>query len=183
MGLVDNHHLPVTRAELLHQAATIEGLNHREHVFVAGWIRLPIEQFAKVGVTQHLAECRSRLFKNLALVSDKQQLRLSTALRTHSFVVERRNNRLAGTGGSHQQITGAAMLSLMGQAVEDDLLEWLGLKVEPRSDGDDISSWSASLLLKCPIESRLVVGIVRVIRRKLRIVPERLEVRFGRIEQ
>ena len=82
------------------------------------------KQFAKVGVLEHRAESIHALPENFFPMGHKKQTAgLVRMLFAEAFVVQRRNDCLAGTGGGYDQIAGIAPdLALSLQLIQDLLL-------------------------------------------------------------
>ena len=81
------------------------------------------KQFAKVGVFEHRAESIHALPENFFPMGHKKQTAgLVRMLFAEAFVVQRRNDRLAGTGGGYDQIAGIAPDLALGLQLIQDLL-------------------------------------------------------------
>lgn len=94
---------------LFREALRVEGLDGQEQVVDALRLIAAHKHLTEIGVLEHRAEGIQALFEDLLPVRHKQQAAgLIRVLPAKALIVQRGNDRLAGTGGSHHQIAGIA---------------------------------------------------------------------------
>ena len=94
---------------LFREALGIEVLNGQKQVIDALRLIAAHKHLTEIGVLEHRAEGVQALLEDLLPVRHKQQAAGPIrVLPAKALVVQRRDDRLAGTGGSHHQIAGIA---------------------------------------------------------------------------
>ena len=116
---------------LFREALGIEGLNGQKQVVDALRLIAAHKHLTEIGVLEHRAEGVQALLEDLLPVRHKQQTAGSIRiLLTEALVIQGRDDRLAGTGGSHHQIAGvAADGTLRLQPVQYFLLVGIGVNI------------------------------------------------------
>ena len=94
---------------LFRKALGIEGLNGQKQVVDALRLIAAHKHLTEIGVLEYRAEGVQALLEDLLPVRHKQQAAGSIrVLPAQALIVQRGNDRLAGTSGSHHQIAGVA---------------------------------------------------------------------------
>src|SRR5216684_7638592 len=102
--LVDDHVIPVVGAKALEQATCVEALYGREEMLEPGRVTAAGEELAEGFVAKDMAERVTRLSQELFAVCEEEESRSQRRLTHLPLIVERRDNRLARSGGSHDQV-------------------------------------------------------------------------------
>ena len=180
MALVDHHGVPVIGTAARHQLTGGHAIDGGEQMLEALGLRAADQHLAKGMVAQHLAISPQRLLQDLLAVRHEQQPRPPTGLLAEALVVEGRHHRLAGAGGSDHQVAPPVVIALDLQLVEHFLLIGLGLEVEIGRAHDQLVAGLAPERLAQRLAMRRVGGVIAL---EFAVLPERLEVRAGALEQ
>src|SRR5215204_7328981 len=94
------------------------------------------QQFSKVGLAEHEAECADGLFQYLPAVGDEQYTSLAVRAQVEPLEIKSRNHRLACPCGCNNKVLPSIMnASLDGQRIKNTLLKGVRRHVhQHRSD-------------------------------------------------
>ena len=107
MKLVHYNIVIKIRGSLCGKILGIERLNGNKQMVDALRLIIAYEQLTEVGILQHRSKGIQTLSQNFFPVSNEEQpMGLSGILLAKPFIIQRRNHRLARTGGSYHQVAG-----------------------------------------------------------------------------
>ena len=156
MKLVHYNIVIKIRGGLCGKILGIERLNGNKQMVDALRLIIAYEQLTEVGILQHRSKGIQTLSQNFFPVSNEEQpTRLSGILLAKPFIIQRRNHRLARTGGSYHQVAGISSDgSLCLQLIQNFLLVRVGRDIH----GIDCSVVGINVLLcfQCPSQPFLL---------------------------
>ena len=162
----------VVGGEARPEFAGMEALDGHEEMIILLRSGIAHVQVAEIHVAQHHAEGGQALLEDFLAVGNEEQARIGAA---HSggevAIIERADHRFAGAGGGDDEMLRAPGIALVGDAVENFLLEGKRAQIEDRQGGFYVIGAARFaqgifqlLLIAIQIGGKLAVVPVRFIR-------------------
>ena len=169
VAFIHHHRMPMVGAHGGHKIAAGQAVDGGEQMVPAFGLVAPGEQLTEIGGAQHFTVGAQGLAQDFLAVGHKQKARVPAFAAAGVAVVERGHYRLAGAGGSHQQVAGATVGSFVGQLLQHLLLIGLGLEVKKADGGRGFAT--KRLAAQRGGQGLPVFNVVRVVALKFAVRP------------